>query len=130
MALPWIVPRIQRRVETYEDIEGFYERWQRLLGTAVIDPSPPMGSGGEWQVDPLADAGNTPRHMTSELFQRMIVLSNGDVPISELDLMGRQVVGSVDDESLMELWRQLVSHRRRILRDEGSDAYSLRTYQP
>jgi hypothetical protein len=37
-ALPWIVPRIRRDAETYEDIDGFFERWQATLGTAVIDP--------------------------------------------------------------------------------------------
>ncbi|MHC4589258.1 MAG: zf-TFIIB domain-containing protein, partial [Planctomycetota bacterium] len=38
LALPWIVPRIQRRAETFEDIDGFFDRWQASLGTAVIDP--------------------------------------------------------------------------------------------
>jgi len=130
MSLPWIVPRIQRRVETYEDIEGFYERWQRLLGTAVIDPTPPVGPGEDLPGDPLADASNTARHMSMELQQRMVVLSDGAVPVSEVDLMGRQVVGSVDDRPLVELWRQVVSHRRQILRDEGENAYRMRTYYP
>jgi len=34
IATPWIVPRLQRRVESLEDVEGFFDRWQHLLGTA------------------------------------------------------------------------------------------------
>jgi hypothetical protein len=130
LALPWIVPRIQRRVETYEDVEGFYERWQRLLGTPVIDPVPPLQPGDPSGVDPLSDAGDPTGHMTSELFRRMTVLSDGHVPVSEVDLLGRQHIGSVDDHSLLELWRKVVSIRRQILREEGPESFLLRTYQP
>jgi hypothetical protein len=40
LALPWIVPRITRRPETLDDIDGFYDRWQGTLGAVVIDPLP------------------------------------------------------------------------------------------
>ena len=39
-ALPWIVPRIQRCAETFEDINSFYDRWQAALGWAMIDSLP------------------------------------------------------------------------------------------
>ena len=42
LALPWIVPRMTRRLETVEDIDGFYDRWQGTLGTVVIDPLPDL----------------------------------------------------------------------------------------
>lgn len=35
---PWIVPRIERRDETYADIESFYHRWLMSCGACVIDP--------------------------------------------------------------------------------------------
>ncbi|MBI1190596.1 MAG: DUF115 domain-containing protein [Tepidisphaera sp.] len=35
---PWIVPRIERRDETYADIENFYHRWLLASGCCVIDP--------------------------------------------------------------------------------------------
>lgn len=35
---PWIVPRIERRDETYADIENFYHRWLMACGACVIDP--------------------------------------------------------------------------------------------
>ena len=40
MALPWIVPRVQRREESYEEIDSFFDRWVATLGTAVIDAGP------------------------------------------------------------------------------------------
>ena len=129
-ALPWIVPRIQRRVETYEDIESFYERWQRLLGTPVIDPIPPLEFDAPVERDALSDAGNTSRHMVNELFRRMTILSDGRVPISEVDLIGRQDVGSVDEGSILELWRKVVSMRRQVLREDGPESFAMRTYQP
>lgn len=35
---PWIVPRIERRDETYGEIENFYHRWLLACGACVIDP--------------------------------------------------------------------------------------------
>ncbi|MFA6045752.1 MAG: hypothetical protein WC718_12280, partial [Phycisphaerales bacterium] len=35
---PWIVPRLERRDETYGDIENFYHRWLLACGACVIDP--------------------------------------------------------------------------------------------
>ena len=35
LAMPWIVPRIQRRLETYEDIESF------LLESQILTPESP-----------------------------------------------------------------------------------------
>ncbi len=37
---PWIVPRITRCDTSYQDIEGFYDRWLCVCGCAVIDPNP------------------------------------------------------------------------------------------
>lgn len=127
-ALPWIVPRIERRAETYEDIEPFFERWQRLLGTPVIDAPPPATSEGIEGADRLSGAGNPARHMVSELFRRMVVLSDGRVPLSENDLEGTSSIGDVDHRSARELWRRLVEARRRILREDGPEAPELRTY--
>ena len=130
LALPWIVPRIQRCFDTYEDIEPFYERWQRVLGTPVIDPQIVIDSIEENGMNSLADASNPARSMISECFRRMTIYSDGSVPTSELDLNGTRNVGNVDDFSVMDLWRGVIQERRRALREDGPDAFQLRTYQP
>ena len=130
LALPWIVPRIQRCFETYEDIEPFFERWQRVLGTPVIDPQTVIDPLAENGANRLADASNPERTMISECFRRMTIYSDGWVPTSELDLSGTRSVGNVDEFSVMELWRRVIHDRRRALREDGPGAFQLRTYQP
>jgi hypothetical protein len=129
-AMPWIVPRIQRRVESIAEIETFYERWQQILGTPVIDPIPPFPGGPRDLGDPLADVSTPPRAMSAELFRRMTILSDGRVPIAELDLDARACVGTIGELPLIELWRKVVSVRRQVLRDSGYGAFELRTFQP
>ncbi len=73
LALPWIVPRMTRRPETVEDIDGFYDRWQGTLGVAVIDPSPDLG---ETDLLPVVVP---PAVRVDEGRHTLRVLSNGSV---------------------------------------------------
>ena len=129
-ALPWVVPRIQRRIETIHDIEHFHERWQQLLGTPVIDPEPEWRTAKEGASSSLADVSSPSLAMLSQVFRRMTVLSDGRVPVAELDLDGRRHVGIIDEESTLELWRRVVGMRRAVLRKSGPGAFELRTYLP
>ncbi|MHC4082458.1 MAG: 6-hydroxymethylpterin diphosphokinase MptE-like protein [Planctomycetota bacterium] len=106
LALPWIVPRIQRCVECYEDIDGFYERWQATLGTAVIDP--PASPD-----DSLLPAETPKRVLEDEARHTMTVRADGTVPT------GSESAGNVADAPLAELWHALRQRRqgnRRALR--------------
>ncbi|GAB4550242.1 MAG: hypothetical protein Tsb0013_11880 [Phycisphaerales bacterium] len=40
MPTTWVVPRITKRDDTYEDIEAFYDTWLVRAGACVIDPLP------------------------------------------------------------------------------------------
>jgi hypothetical protein len=82
----------------------------------------------EADSDQLADAGNPARYMVAELFRRLIVHSDGSVPMSEHDLTGQSIIGNVDQETLLDIWRKVVEVRRRILREDGPEAFNLRTY--
>jgi len=129
-ALPWIVPRLQRRVESYEDIDGFFDRWQHVLGTAVLEGPPPFDASPETPVDPLASARAPGRAMYRELLRRMVVFSDGTVPVSELDLRGERIFGSVDRVPLLQLWRDLVARRKQLRREHGEGSPELRTRWP
>lgn len=129
LALPWVVPRIQRRAETMGDIESFYERWQEILGTPVIDSEPGIVSADQAVGSRLAEASNPERTQIAETFRRMTIFSDGSVPFAELDLLGRSCVGNVDEESVIELWRRVVTARRRALREDGPQSPLVRTFQ-
>ena len=115
-ALPWIVPRLQRRSETYEDIETFFDRWQATLGAAVIEglPSTTTESHDE---DPLTQTAPPARVMVDEARRRMTILSDGSVPVSELDYAGDDCVGNVADTPVAELWCEVSSRREQLARD-------------
>ncbi len=111
-ALPWIVPRLQRRAETYEDIETFFDRWQHIFGTAVIEPPPPFPRTADWPGDTLAEAVTPARVVADRLEGRMTIYADGAVPRCELDLPGRDPIGNVAHRSLAELWGELLAWRR------------------
>jgi hypothetical protein len=129
-ATPWIVPRLQRRLESYEDIDSFFDRWQHVLGTPVIEGPPPFDESAETPRDPLASARAPSRAMYREMLRRMLVLSDGSVPLSELDLRGERIFGHVDRGPLLQLWRDLVARRKQIRRELGEDSQDLRTRTP
>ena len=129
-AVPWVVPRLQRRLESYEDIDSFFDRWQHVLGTPVVDGPPPFDDAPETPRDPLASARAPSRAMFREMLRRMLVLSDGSVPLSELDLRGERIFGHVERGPMLQLWRDLVARRKQIRREFGEDAQDLRTRIP
>ena len=129
-AVPWIVPRLQRRVETLEDIEAFFDRWQHTLGTPVLEGAPPHDPSPEMPADGLASARAPSRVMFREMLRRMQVLADGSVPLSELDLRGERIFAHVERAPLLQIWRDLVARRKQIRRDHGETHPDLRTRIP
>ncbi len=105
LAVPWIVPRLQRRHETYEDLERFYERWQHVLGTALLEGAPDPSD-----ADPLIRPIAPERVRRREALQRMLVLSDGSVPVSEVDPQ-EGILGHAGEEELTCLWQRLCEWR-------------------
>ena len=117
--LPLVVPRIERRVETIDEIPDFFERWRRRIGSAVIDG--PTRWPKKYGIEPDS-LGRTepPAHRDRIVaFERMMVLSDGSVPRFETDLGGEDCVGRVGDRPLDELWRDVVAARIRFERETG-----------
>ena len=104
-ALPWIVPHLQRRAETYEDIDTFYDRWQHALGTVVVD-DPPRINGMLHFPDSLTPALTPPQVIQRNLRTTMLILSDGSVSRDWRDCTGTNVLGSVVDESIAAIWHQ------------------------
>ena len=116
--------------QTYEDLESFHDRWQHMLGTAVIESPPPFARGDDEPGDGLFEAITPLRVMHHEALRRMTIFSDGSVPISELDLRCDRPAGNIATMSLMDVWDNLVSERLKLQRTLDPDAPELRTYQP
>ena len=130
MALPWLVPHIQRCVETYDELEPFYDRWKNVLATAVIEPPPPFERTDTFEPDALRPAVTPVDVAWRHLMSRMTVLSDGTVPVSELDLDGTTSIGSISTADVAALWRNLITARWTLREARGVADESLRLYRP
>ena len=113
--LPWLVPRIERRPETLDDIDSFFDRWLHLLGSAIIDGSPVVQSGGPeepWSAASSLLQTATPRQAADRERRRcMTILADGSVPIDAAGPHSSHSVGNIADHSIAELWSRLVAAR-------------------
>jgi len=110
MALPWVIPTLQRRAETYEDIDSFFDRWQHTLGVAVIADPPPQSSGS--LPDTLTPAVTPQQAVERDRRCNMTILCDGRVPIDLHDLSPIAAVASIGEKSLPEVWAGLLQFRR------------------
>jgi len=130
LGLPWICPRIQRRPETLAELAPFLARWQERFGAAVVEGPPPADPQPERRERRLGPVPIPTRVAYRELHRRMLILSDGGVPVSELDLAGDHLLGHVDGASILDLWRGLVQRRRQLRREEGPGVEALRVRVP
>ncbi len=107
LALPWIVPRMQRCATTFADIEPFYDRWLRVLGTAVIEGR----GGGDHDENSLEPAVTPAKVVQHELKRRMLIHCDGTVPVSECDGHAREHAGYATLHTLSDLWCELLRLR-------------------
>ncbi|MEM7229177.1 MAG: radical SAM protein [Planctomycetota bacterium] len=129
-ALPWIVPRLQRCAETYNDLEAFYDRWKSVLGAAAIDPPPPFEPTSSYATDTLRPAITPADVAWRQLMTRFTVFADGSVPVSELDLAGNTVVGRAGTTPVTTLWSSLINARQEVRRTRGRDDVALRLFRP
>ena len=117
--LPWVVPRIERRVETIDEILEFFERWRQRVGSAVIDGPTRWPDDLAVERDPLSRTQPPARRDRLVARERMTILCDGSVPKFETDLMGNDCAGRVGDRGLVELWRDVVAARDRFEQQTG-----------
>jgi hypothetical protein len=104
LTMPWIVPRLVRCDATYEDIEGFYDKWLLILQTAVIEPMPswsPYAAEQRLQPVPVPEAVRQ-----AERRRTLFVRCDGGVVSAPAHLYREPVLGTIGDEPLGDLWRR------------------------
>lgn len=130
LSRPLLAVRIQRRAETITEIGAFVDAWERRAGTVVVEGIPHFESSPETRPDPLLPCEPPIESIRREGARRMVILSDGRVPISELDLLGERTIGSVTRSGVFELWRDLFMRRRQMVRGDGGIDPDLRWWQP
>jgi hypothetical protein len=111
LAIPWVVPRLQRRRETLDDMDSFFDRWMHILGTAVIEGPPtfdPASKGNDGHLIPVIQPAQVRQR---DARQTMTILCDGCVPLDGDDLAPDRCAGRVTlgPGSLMTIWRALRS---------------------
>ncbi len=127
---PLLVARLQRREQSAHELASFVDLWQRVAGWAVIEPPPPGPEEVAGGADPLLPAGMPTPARWREGLRRMVILSDGRVPASELDLRGDRAAASVARGGVFDAWRDLVVRRRQVAREEDVLHPELALWQP
>jgi len=113
LALPWIVPHMQRRRETLDDIDTFFDRWMHILGTAVLEGPPafdPASTGEHGHLIPVVQPAQVRER---EARETMLILSDGAVPRALDDLAGEHLACRIsrEAESFHQSWNTLRAAR-------------------
>ncbi len=106
----WLIPRITRCDEVYEEIEGFYDKWNLIVGAAVIDPMPRPVDGQ--RVECLPPPRNV---MLRHARDRMMILSDGTAAVceSEIDRSGTVRTSDGWERAWAEIWSARTTMFRR-----------------
>lgn len=111
-ALPILVPIFTKCAQNLVEMEGWYDRWLRALGSAlIVGPSDYAGLIPDCGV---ADMSPPQRRPCRRLWSRMTILSDGTVAACEQDILGRQVLGDVNCQSLSKIWHSACGQLRII----------------
>ena len=101
-ARPLVVPSFAKCVENVDEMEPFFDHWQRRLGMVVItghsDYAGQRPSRAVTRTDPPA------RGACRRVRSRMVVLADGCVTTCDQDHRGLQVAGRLTEIALSEAW--------------------------
>lgn len=93
---PVLAPTFVKCAANVAEMEGWFDGWLRVVGSAVIVP-PPGDFGGRIADVSVGDMSPARRVPCRRLAARMSVLSDGTVVSCELDVTGSRPMGTADD---------------------------------
>ncbi len=100
---PLVVPSLVRCAATLAEMGGFYDRWIRATGSAVI-----RGANdycGELPGDTLLRATPAIRGPCRRLASRLMLLADGKAVACSQDFRGQMSMGDWKREALADIWR-------------------------
>jgi MoaA/NifB/PqqE/SkfB family radical SAM enzyme len=101
--VPLIVPSFVKAGETLQEMELFFDTWQRRLGTAVITGY--SNCAGQRPTRAVTSTTPPQRGVCRRVFKRILILADGTVATCDQDFAARQTLGSLRESPLGELWR-------------------------
>lgn len=106
--LPLLVPVFVKCAANLAEMEPWYDQWLRAVGSAAIVGPSDFGGEQNGGIADMAVADMAPprRSACSRINARMTVLCDGRVVSCEQDVFGRQVMGTVGESHVGEIWRQ------------------------
>ncbi|MFN0135837.1 MAG: radical SAM/SPASM domain-containing protein [Phycisphaerae bacterium] len=115
---PWpiVIPSITRCAAAFREIEPFFDRWIRAVGTAVIRGH--SRYGGAIAADALPGMTPLVRGSCRRLDNRLTLLADGRAIACDQDVAGTLSLGDWRRQSLSEIWHATArknlyqSHRR------------------
>jgi spiro-SPASM protein len=103
-ARPLVVPSFVKSVDNLDEMEAFFDHWQRRLGMQLITGH--SDYGGQLPRRAVTSMSPPTRAGCRRTRSRVMVLADGSMTTCDQDFAGRQVVGSVKKCGLVELWRR------------------------
>ena len=102
--LPLLVPTFVKCNANLAEMEPWYDQWLRAVGSAAIVG--PSDFGGGIADVAVADMAPPRRVACGRIKSRMTVLCDGRIVSCEQDVLGRQVMGTVGEVGVADVWRQ------------------------
>lgn len=110
-ARPLVAPSFAKCIENVNEMEAFFDNWQRRLGMSLItghsDYAGQRPSHAVTRTDPPA------RGACRRVRSRMTILADGSVTTCDQDYRGLQVAGRLTELPLSEVWHSAMLERVR-----------------
>lgn len=101
---PIVVPTFTKCAANLVEMEAWYDQWLKALGSAVIT-GPSTFSGAIPDVG-VGEMSPPRRRPCARVSSRLTVLSDGSIVLCEQDVMGRQPLGTIGNETIAAVWRE------------------------
>jgi hypothetical protein len=121
--VPILVPTFIKCRENLAEMEAWYDQWIKALGCAVITGA--SDHAGQIPNFAVADMSPPMRKPCARLMSRLTILSDGRAVSCEQDVLGRQVVGNLNFDSLAIVWNNGMQPLRESHRCAKLDAHAL-----
>jgi MoaA/NifB/PqqE/SkfB family radical SAM enzyme len=102
--VPVLAPLFTKCRDNLAEMETWYDQWLRAVGSAVV--AGPSDFAGQIRDCAVADMAPPLRRSCARLESRMTVLSDGRIVSCEQDVLGRQALGRLGEDSIAAVWQQ------------------------
>jgi radical SAM protein with 4Fe4S-binding SPASM domain len=114
---PLIVCEMMKIPQTMDKLEAFYDTWMGKTGGALL--TGPSHHAGQWNDLSVMRMAPPARRTCGRIFQRVMILSDGTIPLCDQDFQGRHILGSLTKNALNSIWRSAEFENVRTAHQQG-----------